>query len=344
MKPEELTRPAVAISYVQLSLELGAERGIARESLLEDLGISEAQLAQADARVPFLQYGRLCARLLRLSGDPGLGYEFGLRSTLTLHGLLGYGVMAQGTVREALQFFIDFAPKVRSPGFGLRFVLDGDAAVVDLTETVQYGPLHQYAVDMQLVSGVAIMREGLADAEMELWFKCPEPEYYARYRHRLPPARFSMGANQIRFPAALLDRLRGTPNKATAQLVREYCERESALVGVGEDFVSRVRALLTNDDCRYPDLEAVAQRLCISTRTLKRRLHDHGFSFNRLLNEARQRDAIRLLKDTGLTVEQIAERLGYSDAANFTRAFRRLTGGVPSALRAPGRRRASAAR
>lgn len=336
MKLEDLSKPTIGVAYVQLSLQLGTERGISHEVLLKDLGIGTLQLAQPDGRVPFLQYGRLCARLLRLTGETGLGLEFGLRTTLTTHGLISYGAMCQATLREALQFTLRFAPRLMSPGFSLRSFEEDRSAVIDLSETVQYGPLHQYAVDMHLSATAMMLRQQLPGLDMELWFKCEEPTHFARYRNRLPLARFGMGANQIRFAAADLDQPLATANAVTAQLVRGHCEQESSRIAVPEDFIGRVRALLVNERQSYPDLETLARELHVSARTLKRRLHDQGFSYKRLLDEARQRDATRLLKETALSVEQIAARLGYSDAANFSRAFRRVTGAPPSSVRAAG--------
>jgi AraC-like DNA-binding protein len=40
-----------------------------------------------------------------------------------------------------------------------------------------------------------------------------------------------------------------------------------------------------------------------------------------------------LLRDPARSIDEIAARLGYSDAANFTRAFRRWTGMTPRAFR-----------
>ncbi|MFA5939752.1 MAG: AraC family transcriptional regulator ligand-binding domain-containing protein [Sinimarinibacterium sp.] len=334
MKVEDLSKPTVAITYVLLSLELAAERGLARESLLKDLGISARQLQQADARIPFLAYGRLCARILRLSGDAAIGYEFGLRSTLTVHGFMGLGLLAQRTVRESVEFATEFAPRVRSPGFNLRHFVDGEDAVIDLTATVQYGPLHQYAIDMQLVSVAGMLAQTLTPQDVTIWFDCAEPDHYARYRERLPTVRFGMGANQVRFAASLLDRPLVTANAVTAELVRKQCERDSLMLNVADEFPVHVRALLANHDLGYPDLDTIAARLHISSRTLKRRLQQHGVSFQQLVNEARQRDAVRLLKETSLSIEQIAEQLGYSEASNFVRAFRRMTGRTPSEVRA----------
>ncbi|HMY82724.1 MAG TPA: helix-turn-helix transcriptional regulator, partial [Agitococcus sp.] len=63
------------------------------------------------------------------------------------------------------------------------------------------------------------------------------------------------------------------------------------------------------------------------------RLQQAGLGFQQLLDEARKRDAIKLLQNTSLTIEQIALRLGYTDPANFTRAFKKWTGDTPSKYR-----------
>lgn len=103
-----------------------------------------------------------------------------------------------------------------------------------------------------------------------------------------------------------------------------------------EPVLARVRAALVGGDDGYPDLETVATRLSMSTRTLKRRLNERGFGFRQLLDEVRRKDATRLLEDTNLSVEEVAFRLGYTAHSNFIRAFRSWTGTTPSAFRKHG--------
>ena len=114
-----------------------------------------------------------------------------------------------------------------------------------------------------------------------------------------------------------------------AKLAAEQCERELALMESSTDIPAQVRAMLSHQQGYYPQLEQVADRLFMSSRTLKRRLQQTGLGFQQLLDEARKRDAIKLLQNTSLTVEQIALRLGYTDPANFSRAFKKWTGDPP---------------
>ncbi|MGH7899038.1 MAG: AraC family transcriptional regulator [Candidatus Binatia bacterium] len=335
MEARDLFKPSVPMAYGLLTIQLAAERGVARERLLGRLDIPPDLFENPEARLSMDQYSRLIDRSLRLTTDSALGYEFGLRSNVTAHGLIGLGLVSQTTVRQAIEFGIRFV-RLRTPIYAVRFFVDDGWGVIDVQEAIPFGRLRRYAFDMLLVTW-ARMAQVLAgeatDIELELWFDYPEPDYFPRYRDRLPRARFAMGANQLRFPVAYLDLPLGTANPVTARLVTDSCNRELEMLSYGEDLLTRVRSVLIADGGEYPDLEAVAARLFVSARTLKRRLLKSGFTFRRLLDEARRRDSVRLLTDPTLTVQTISDQIGYSDPANFTRAFRKWTGMSPGTYR-----------
>jgi len=85
------------------------------------------------------------------------------------------------------------------------------------------------------------------------------------------------------------------------------------------------------------DVAAVARQLGRSRATLARQLAQHGTSFQQLKDELRRDHAAALLTDTTLPLAEIADRLGYSEASAFQRAFREWTGVPPGALRRRGR-------
>ncbi len=69
----------------------------------------------------------------------------------------------------------------------------------------------------------------------------------------------------------------------------------------------------------------------MSDRTLKRQLAAEGTSFSNLVDEVRYRHATsRLSRNPDYTLQEIADELGYSDVANFSRAFKRWSGRSPS--------------
>lgn len=341
MKPADLQKLWVPAVYGALILDLCEQQGISREKMLAGLGIPERAWSAVDGRLSLIQTGMLLYKSMKLTRNPAMGYEIGLASNLTTHGFIGYGLMSHATLREALEFGKKFIA-LRLPNLSLRIFIDGTQAVIEVTETVPLGAVRQCMFDLFLV-GIARIAHQLNQQidttrlPLELWFDYPRPDYHARYRKRLPLMRFGKPANQLRFPAALLERRLHTANPVTASLVDQQCERESALIGLRssptDDIAAKLRSLLRAGDDGYPTLEQAASRLNLSSRTLKRRLQQQQLSFRALLDEARLRDGSALLQSTSLSIEVIAQRLGYSEPANFTRAFRKWTGRAPSALR-----------
>ncbi len=332
MNSEELTRPTVPIGYLLEIIQISEERGVKRGALLDGTEIS-GLLEQPEAKISLLEFGAVCQRALSLTKDASLGYEFGLRSNATIHGFYGLGFISQRNLREAVDFGIRFS-QLRIPGWELHSDIDGDDSYVEARERFPFGPIRQFHVDMLLTSLANSYSQAIPIKEYgELWFDTAEPEHYAKYKDRLPRARFNMPANQIRMPSRFLDIPLTTANEITARLVARECERELALTGHDEDLLERIRAAITQDKGRYPDLDTVARRLFMSTRTLKRQIQQHGSSFQTILNDIRAADSVKLLKDPTLTIEDVAARMGYTSPPNFIRAFKKWMGKSPKQYR-----------
>lgn len=92
----------------------------------------------------------------------------------------------------------------------------------------------------------------------------------------------------------------------------------------------RLEALLESGDV---GIERVARDLGYSRQTLYRRLKAEGITYERLLDGLRRRLALRLVREQGLSVKEAAYRLGFSDPAAFSRAFKRWTGSSPGEMR-----------
>lgn len=108
--------------------------------------------------------------------------------------------------------------------------------------------------------------------------------------------------------------------QSTARRIRGLPERVCAL-------------LVATEHARYPRLDHVAASLCMSSRTLKRYLQESGVSFQQLLDQVRRAEALRLLAQWELTLDDIARQLGYSNRSNFARAFQDWVGQSPGRFR-----------
>jgi AraC-like DNA-binding protein len=330
----DLERPTMPATYVVQWVAFLERRGIAAADMLRDTKLDLVALGAPDARVSPLAFVQLLFNSFPLAQDPALGYAFGLELRPTSHGFLGYALLTCDTLRDAIRLGERFS-RLRTEAARLRFFVEGDTAVIELEEAVALGPLRQFALEgiTAAILRIAHSLLGAMPENSEIWVDYPEPSHYEAWRDRLPPVRFNRPANQLRFAAAELERPLVLADANASRIAVAQLERELALFGAGDDTVARVEALMRDPAAGFPDLEASATRLFMSSRTLKRRLRAQGRSFQQLLDDARLARATVLLEDRGVSVEQIASELGYADPANFTRAFKRWTGKAPTAFR-----------
>lgn len=83
----------------------------------------------------------------------------------------------------------------------------------------------------------------------------------------------------------------------------------------------------------YPNIQSAAQIAGMSVRSFQRQLNEAGSTYSYLVEEVRFERSVQLLMDSTNKLTDIASEVGYKDAANFTRAFRRWTGISPSNFR-----------
>jgi AraC-like DNA-binding protein len=132
------------------------------------------------------------------------------------------------------------------------------------------------------------------------------------------------------FSSSILDMPLRMADPEAFREAESICQRELRKLGAKSSLANRVRRLMLEWQQGFPTLAATARLLYMTPRTLHRHLLDEGTSFKQLLREVRHSLAIEHLKSGRLTVDDIARALGYSDVANFRRAFRQWEGVPPS--------------
>jgi len=337
--------PSLPAIHALHLVELVERRRVAAGDLLAGLGLAREQLAEPHRRLPLSVLETLVERARALTGEPGLGVLLGMRMRVSWHGFLGFAAMSASTVGDAIELAVRYAP-TRTDVIGLRLDRSSDGKEASLV-VEERAPLGEARETLVIALLVGIWQIGCALTGRELRGRAElafaEPAYLRGYL-RGPSAgaasqfavRFEQPEHRLIFDAALLDLPLTMADAEASRLAREACERELDALEASGRLVAQVRAALARaDGAARLEIGAVAKEIGVSPRTLKRRLAEHGTSFTSLLEEQRRDRAMALLR-AGLTVDEIAARLGYSDAANFTRAFRRWTGKSPRAWRSAG--------
>jgi AraC-like DNA-binding protein len=325
----------VPIALVSQLLQVVRRWNVSAADLLRQVGWTEAILEDPLGRVPVPVMCSLLAAARAMTGEPGLGYYLGQTTRVTLGGYLGFAGLSALTVGDTIRVMCQFAP-LFSTALEVELRVEGRLASLYLEERADLGSVRDIVLINMLV-GLRAMGRALSgrDTGGTADYAFPEPEYHARFAHMALYSRFDQPYNRIVFDVEVLKFPVTTGDPVALQLAERDCERELDRIRVQTPFADRVRRLVLEDDVRT--LEQVAARLEMSPRTLRRRLAADGASFSALVDDGRREKALRLLRSSRLSIEDVARRLGYAAPSTFARAFQRWTGQTPKQYRgAPG--------
>jgi AraC-like DNA-binding protein len=323
--------PAV---YPLLMVDIAARWNVKPEELLGDLGLTREMLLDPQRRISLDILNQLLIKTQECTQKAELAILFGQEMQISMHGFIGFAALTAANVRQALSIAERFVGMI-SDIVGIRLEESDDSAILYLDVNTDLQPLRDTAV-MAVIFGFVHMGHVATgrslSGRVEIDF--PAPSYLAPILPFLPgEVRVEQPANRIIFSKEYLDLPLMMANPIASQLALSQCEQGLEKFGLEQPFVAQVKALMFDERTGFASLEHVASRLHMSERTLKRQLAKHSITYSDLVDESRKQKAMDLLSDKKQSLDDISEHLGYSDIANFTRAFKRWTGQTPSAFR-----------
>lgn len=280
--------------------------GLSARACLAGTGVTERDLGDATALVAPEQELKLIRNLVgALGGVPALGLEAGLRYHFTAFGMLGLAMAASATALEALEIALRY--------FNLTFaftdflISQTDRETTITVEVVGVPPdLRRFVVERDVGGMVQVQRDLVPHFPVlrDITFAFPPPADEARYGALLGlRPQFGHPSSVIRLCNAGLSQPLPQANAIARQAAEEQCR-------------------LLRESWRMPDMEAVASDLCMTPRTLRRRLDAEGTTYSAIRDEVRLALAEELLSMTELSIGEISGRLGYADPSCFTSAFK----------------------
>ena len=313
-------------------------QGVDPVETLDGTGLDRPQLEAHTTQISYRQLDTVIRNALRLSKDSAIALRAGQRMRITTYGMYGYALLSSPTYAD-LRDFTNRYIRVIGPFCDARNAYDGTAVLctveprhwVDPTEDA-----YRFAVEFALAAHLMIARDvvGPSFGFANVGVVYPAPQHAAVYDEVFGcPVQFTQRSNAYGYDLATADGPVSLADPRSHAMAREMCEQIMAEVNRGGGVAADVRRLLIELRGRYPGIEVIAEKLSMHPRALRRRLEVEGTAYRDILAEVRMRLAIEYLRKTKMTNEEIANRLGYSDAANFRHAFLRWTGKSPSDFR-----------
>jgi len=322
-------------------LDVAAQAGIDPVAVLDGTGLTPAAVADPFTLTSPLQFLTAARNAIGRYDGSDLGVRVGHRLHVSSYGMYGYAMLCSESLAHAFESAVKYH-RLANGMLAIRWVEQGDTAswlfpdrhevaLPDLDE-----PLYRFLIDMQFALHVTIIKDvmGAWCVPARAQFAQPQPAHAALLGDALEcPIAFDQPHHVLSYPAAWLARAPQLANPITAAQVSSHCARLLDELRSQAGVTRRVYQELTRTPGQFPDIDAIAAILCITSRTLRRKLEAEGTSYSELLASVRKALAIDYLSTTTLSTEDIASTLGFSDAVGFRHAFKRWTGMTPSDVR-----------
>lgn len=312
------------------------ERGLDHAACLSGTSITIGDLNDATAEIEASEELTVIRNILAHLGDhPGLGMEVGGRAALGNSGLLGFAVLSSPSVRSAIEIGCRYL-QLSDAFSNITFEESGEQAMIRL-DTADIPPdVHDFLLEREVTAIVAVLPtlfRGSTEAllgQYQLDLKLGS-ERGSRIGASIPGVnvKYCQPSTVLTFPRWVLDNRPPHAHAHTAALLGAQCRDLLQARTHRRGLAEQVRARLLRDPGRIPSMSEIAAELHVDPRTLRRQLSTEDASFRTLVEEARTALSPGLF-EIGLSVEEVAKRLGYAEASSFSRAFTRWHGVPPS--------------
>jgi AraC-like DNA-binding protein len=320
-------------------LDYAVSRGADESELLAKSGLGMAKLSDPDARLPLSAYVALLYQAQIATDNPALALHWGEDVDMAEVSILGLIMNAAPTMGDAfhqLQRYGKLAVEINDPAGGPRFELEqrnGRLFMVYRGESIQSAPELVENAFVRLSCGPRQFLD--APHILSVHFVHAAPAHRAEHDRIFQcPVHFEAGWNALELHPEVASWRVGQSPVYMTKLLADRADALMAKLAAAKSTRGQVeQALLPILHQGNPGADQIAAQLGVSRQTLFRRLKAEGTTYGEVLEALRYTMAVSHLKGQNISVGDTAYMLGFSDAAAFSRAFKRWTGQSPRAFR-----------
>ncbi|MGD9211644.1 MAG: AraC family transcriptional regulator ligand-binding domain-containing protein [Desulfobacteraceae bacterium] len=319
---------------VPMLIERLITHGIQQKEIEQTTGINPIKLNNFHFEVPLKNVIKLWEFTSKTTGDPALGIH--LRKTQGnryIH-FVNYLAINSRTLLEAAHYYHRYGC-LFCPVFAYDLRVDNNWAIFTFTIT---SAVHQnnWIPEYQLSFPIYLMNLNhnfpIIPKEIHFRHSCPTDE--ATYREFFKSAvLFEQEENAIIIKKEDLNFELPHRNPHLLSILKQQADIAYIRSSRMESFAHNVEGLIIKRiSTGKLDIEMAAEELNMHRTTLHRKLKDSGTSFNQLLTDVRKHLSKFYIKQ-GMSIDQIAYFLGYSNRSGFQYAFKRWFGYTPGEYR-----------
>jgi AraC-like DNA-binding protein len=311
------------------------KQGVTAQQLLVGTGISEQVLLQPEKLLPYRTAQKIVERACELSPAPDLGLVVGAGQTPSSMGILGYGINCCATVEDAMNMAVKYY-RVSSTLLESEWRQENGNLHWIAKPPIELKTILRFLVEQEfsMLCRLFPMLTGQSARLHEAHFSYPEPEDVSLYRKLFDCTLvFSADENHLVMSASQLKLPILQANALNVAAAESMCGEFLAANPITDDLIMRVRKLILEQKNNFWTEAVIAEKMNVTSRTLRNRLRRLGTSYQEILDSLREQIARHVLRRSRLTVSEIAEHVGYSDARSFRRAFKKWTGMTPDQYR-----------
>ncbi len=297
----------------------------------------EAKLAAYKGQdfAPFIELKDLVDEVYTISKRPWLGLHFAQKLQLSSHGSLGFAISHGVDLGECLELLSRYY-QTRLQAIEIKNIAREDNYFLEIKETCNWQPIRVVLYEVLLASLVNVIEFviGQEVKQCSVLFPYEAPQWQNKYLELLPcKVHFDSESAGITIPKGLLSITSVTANPRSVEFAREQCDQELSRLKQLNRISDKVIALIEYAHDYSLSIDEIARNLNMSKSTLARKLKLEDTSFSEIVTQLRKSQAAILLRHTDSCIEAIALTLGYDDASNFNRSFKRWFACSPSQYR-----------
>ncbi len=324
------SNPSTIAAYAFAIATALEQSGVDPQGIFDRCNVSLQTTTDPMLRLTNIEISRLFKAAVEATGDPTFGLQVGQSMHPGNLHALGYALMASTSLRDYAQRLVNYY-KIVSQSANIH--IEERAGEFRITTVVGAPDIcwetHD-AFSALLIRFIRFIYNPDFDP-LRVELMRPEPPSHIQAYQDYFQCEIQFDSPNVVFviDPDLVDKPLPGASKELAQMhdqtSMQYLERMDK-----QDIINRVRTMIVEElSSTAITKQRVADKLCMSSRSLQMKLAAKDTSFQEILDSTRHSLALGYMEQSAISITEAAYLLGFSDVSNFTRAFKRWTGKSP---------------